>query len=242
MTSEHVQTTLRFIGDWPWWAGCGAALLLGGVSWFLYRRDALPSKWWVRALLPSLRAIAVMMMVLMLSGPVLHHRKIIGQLSRLFLFVDGSQSMGLTDSSMDLGRKILALERLSLLKPGSVPMELPHAGEALAEAQAAADTARLTPGIDTAEWNALVNEFSSKSAQARELFEKGSGEKERVERLTKDLIEPAKALFDRKIQQIDGKDVSWRDVARRRPYSPFPIAIESDPSAPNAAGPDTRCR
>jgi hypothetical protein len=184
--NERVQTTLRFVGDWPWWAGCGAALLLGGVSWFLYRRDALPQKWWVRALLPSLRALAVMMMVLMLSGPVLHHRKIIGQLSRLLLFVDGSQSMGLTDPSMDLGRKILALERLALLKPGSVPMELPHAGEVLAEAQAAADTARLTPGIDTAEWSELVNEFSAKSSDARELFEKGGGEKDRVERLSKD--------------------------------------------------------
>ncbi|HZJ15439.1 MAG TPA: FixH family protein [Chthoniobacteraceae bacterium] len=212
--NERVQTTLRFIGDWPWWAGCGAALLLGGVSWFLYRRDALPQKWWVRALLPSLRALAVMMMVLMLSGPVLHHRKIIGQLSRLLLFVDGSQSMGLTDPSMDLGRKILALERLALLKPGSVPMELPHAGEALAEAQAAADTARLTPGIDTAEWSELVNEFSAKSSAARELFEKGGGEKNRVERLSKDLIEPAKALVAREIKQIEERSRAVQDLAQ----------------------------
>ena len=27
MNSERIQTTLRFAGDWPWWAGIGAALL-----------------------------------------------------------------------------------------------------------------------------------------------------------------------------------------------------------------------
>ncbi len=34
--------------------------------------------WGMRLLLPTLRALAVVMIVLMLSGPVLHHRKIIG--------------------------------------------------------------------------------------------------------------------------------------------------------------------
>ena len=212
--NEHIQTTLRFVGDWPWWAGGGAALVLGSAAWLLYRRDALPEKTWVRTLLPSLRALSVMMMVLMLSGPVLHHRKVIGQLSRLLLFIDGSRSMELTDATMDLGRKIPILERLGLLKPGAVPMELPNAGEALAEAQAAADKVRITPAIDTAEWNALVNEFASKVGEARDFFAKGGGEKERVDRLGKDLLDPAKELVHRQLQQIDDRSRAVQDLTR----------------------------
>lgn len=112
--NEGVQTSLRFVGDWPWWAGLGAALMLGAGAWMLYRRDTRAAGWWLRFLLPLLRALAVAMIVLMLAGPVLHHRRVIGQLSRLLLFVDGSKSMALTDPSMDAGRKILILQRLGL--------------------------------------------------------------------------------------------------------------------------------
>ena len=110
--NSQTSTTLRFIGDWPWWAGVTAALVLGGLSWVLYWRDVRAFAGWVRITLPALRAAAVAMIVLMLSGPVLHHREVIGQLSRLLLFVDGSRSMDLTDSSMEPGRKIRVLERL----------------------------------------------------------------------------------------------------------------------------------
>jgi hypothetical protein len=214
VSSERIQTSLRFAGDWPWWAGCGGALALGLAAWLLYRRDLLPGKWWLRALLPSLRTVSVAMIVLMLSGPVLHHRKVIGQLSHLFLFVDGSRSMDLTDASMDLGRKILILQRLGLLRPDAVQMDLPNAGEALAEAQATAEKARLTPGIDTAEWNALVNEFSAKSAEARDGLTKAGGEKERIDRLTKDLIEPARELVNRELKQIDDRAHAVQDLTK----------------------------
>src|SRR3954467_14060896 len=119
---DHVTTTLRFVGDWPWWAGTGAALLLGAAVWPLYLREVRPLARWVRLGLPALRSVAVMMIVLMLSGPVLHHRRIIGELSRLMLFVDGSQSMGLSDPSMDLGRKLRITQQLGLLREGDVKM------------------------------------------------------------------------------------------------------------------------
>lgn len=212
MNEEHVQTTLRFVGDWPWWAGCGGALLLGAVAWLLYRRDALPARPWIRVLLPTLRALAVMMMVVMLSGPILHHRKVIGQLSRVLLFVDGSRSMDLADPAMDLGRKIPIVERLGLLKFGAVPMELPNAGEALAEAQAAAEKARLTPGIDAAEWNALATEFSTKTDDALASFTKGGGETERVDRFVKDLRDPARELVHRELKQIDDQTRAVQDL------------------------------
>ena len=214
MTSERVQTSLRFVGDWPWWLGCGAALVLGLTAWLLYRRDALPAKWWIRALLPTLRALAIAMIVLMLSGPVLHHRKVIGQLSRLLLFVDGSRSMELTDPSMDVGRKILVLQRLGLLREDAVKMDLPHAGEALAEAQAAAEKARLTPAIESGEWSALVGEFTAKATEARNLLAATAMEKARVEQLSKELVEPTTELARRELKQIDDRARAVQDLAR----------------------------
>ena len=104
MNGEKVQTTLRFVGDWPWWLGLGAALLLGAGACVLYRRDVRTLSTWLRLLLPGLRGVAIAMIVLMLSGPVLHHRKVVGELSALRLFVDGSQSMQLTDPSMSAAR------------------------------------------------------------------------------------------------------------------------------------------
>ena len=103
---------LRFTGDWNVWVGSVLALLLAAAAWMLYRRERFAMRPTLRWLLPLLRSLAVFLIVLMLVGPVLHHRKVIGQLSRLLLFVDGSQSMELTDKGLDLGRKVLILRRM----------------------------------------------------------------------------------------------------------------------------------
>ena len=131
MNAGHVDTVLRFTGDWPWYWAVLAALFLAATVVYLYRRETLPLPWRWRILLPSLRALAVLMIVLMLCGPVLHHRKIIGQLSRLLLFVDGSKSMGLTDASMSTGRKILILQRLGLWRSDVVKMICPRLAKPL---------------------------------------------------------------------------------------------------------------
>ena len=50
------MTTIRFVGDFPLWAGALVALLVGVVAWRYYRREShdLPGRlrWW----LPALRA------------------------------------------------------------------------------------------------------------------------------------------------------------------------------------------
>jgi len=85
--TERIETSLRWVGDWPWWIGVPAALILGAIAWLLYVRDVGPMTWWLRVALPTLRALAVVMIVLMLSGPVLHHRKTIGELAKLWILI-----------------------------------------------------------------------------------------------------------------------------------------------------------
>jgi hypothetical protein len=56
--------------------------------------------------------VVVFLAILMLTGPVLHHRKVVGERGRVLVFVDASQSMKLTDEPMEVSRKLLAARRL----------------------------------------------------------------------------------------------------------------------------------
>lgn len=103
---------LQFVGDWSAGLGIATAVLLAAGVWWLYRADVKNRKPWLRWTLPSLRALAVFLLVLMFTGPVFHSRKVIGQLARLFVFVDTSESMGVTDASMETGRKLLLMQEL----------------------------------------------------------------------------------------------------------------------------------
>ena len=212
--TERVETTLRWVGDWPWWAGIGGALVLGLIAWLLYRRDIAALPWWLRLILPAMRALAVVMIVLMLSGPVLHHRKTIGELARLWVLVDGSASMGLADPSMDLGRKALILQRLGLLAPDAVKLDLPRAAEALANAQAAAQRSLSIAVIDPAQWKKATDEFEKEVSTAHGLIRGTAGNADRLERFRRELIEPTKALRARTLQQIDDRNRAVQDLAR----------------------------
>lgn len=192
MNPERVETSLRFLGDWPWWAGASVALLLGGGAWMLYRRDT--ARGWLRMLLPTLRAAVVALIVIMLSGPVLHHRKIIGQLSQLFLFVDGSKSMELSDPAMEPGRKVLILQRLGLLPEGVVKMELPTAIQALADAQTLAESAGNPPPEE--QRRKLGADFFAKIETARDALIAAQLETPRQTAFQSELVEPARALRD----------------------------------------------
>src|SRR4051812_34249427 len=160
--TEQIETTLRWVGDWPWWIGVPAAALLGIAGFAFYRRDVQAMTWWLRSSLPLIRSASIFMVVVMMSGPVLHHRKTIGQLAKLWIFLDGSQSMSLSDSSMDTGRKILILQRLGMISPDAVKLDLPKAGEALADAQNASERALATAAIESAQWKQLTSEFVSR--------------------------------------------------------------------------------
>jgi hypothetical protein len=214
MMSEQVQTSLRFVGDWPWWGGLGAALVLGITAWLLYRREMSSGRWWLRILLPTLRALAVIMIVLMLSGPVLHHRKVIGQLSRLLLFVDGSKSMGLMDPAMDAGRKILILQRLGMWRSDAVKMDLPQAGEALAAAQTLASKGRDLTSESTEDWRALTHEFEAKINVAKDAMARANFEPDRQNAFVRELGVSARELASREIRQLDDRNRVAQDLAR----------------------------
>ncbi len=214
MTSERVETTLRFVGDWPAWVGITGAVILGGAAWLLYRRDVRLHRRGMRFLLPLLRALAVAMIFLMLSGPVLHHRKTIGELSKLLLFVDSSRSMSLTDSSMSIGRKILILQRMGLLAPDALKMDLPHASEALADAQTISEKAKLATTADDAAVKKSADDFAAKIVAARELIASAGSANDQLDRFGKELGAPSKEIAAREFKKIDDRSRTTQDLVR----------------------------
>ena len=106
-----MDTSLRFLGDLNAWIGALLAVALAAGAWFLYRRETRDRADRLRWLLPTLRALAVFLIVLALTGPVLHHERVIRELGRLFVFIDGSGSMEVADDEMPLGRKAAAMQR-----------------------------------------------------------------------------------------------------------------------------------
>ena len=213
MNAERIQTTLRFVGGWPWWVGLLLSSVLGGAVWFLYRRETQPLRLAARYFLPALRVLAVMLIVLMLCGPILHHRKTIGQLSRLWLFVDGSQSMSLTDASMDAGRKIAILQALGLLRADAVKMDLPHASAALAEAKALAEQGRSLQSAPVDEWKKFVASFATKIAEARGSVG-GAVEPPRADAFTRELADPAREIAARPSERVDDRVRAIGDLVR----------------------------
>jgi hypothetical protein len=123
------MTDLRFLGDWSVWAAVALALVLAVIVWTIYRREVRGQAGSIRWLLPALRAAAVFLIVMMLAGPVLHHRRVIGELARVMVFVDASRSMSVTDEFMDLARKLQLTYSYDMLSRDAVKTN--QAGQAL---------------------------------------------------------------------------------------------------------------
>lgn len=129
------MTTLRFLGDAGLWPSLALALGLSGAVWALYRRDVAGRGPYIRAALPLLRAAAVFLATLMLAGPVLHHRRVVGELLRLRVVLDGSRSMALRDPQMDAGRKLMIANRLGWTDATAIDTGLLRAADRLAAAR-----------------------------------------------------------------------------------------------------------
>ena len=115
------MSALKFSGEWPPLPAFAAALLLALGAFFFYRREIRsiqnPRAQW----LPWLRAGAILLLVLMLSGPVLRHTKSVGTRTKLLVFTDCSQSMAVSDPELDPARKLAAARALRWLPPEGTP-------------------------------------------------------------------------------------------------------------------------
>ncbi|MFI4859766.1 MAG: hypothetical protein ACIAXF_03685 [Phycisphaerales bacterium JB063] len=127
---------LRFAGAWPLWAVVALALVGGLLAWLLYRREL--KRGWMGWLLPTLRALAVMLVLLMLAGPELVHTTGEDHRGQVLVLVDASRSMGVTDEQMPLGEKLLAARRLGLTQLDGFDTGLVEAGQQMDAAAALA--------------------------------------------------------------------------------------------------------
>ena len=99
------MTTLRFVGDLPVWAGITLAIIVAVMSWRYYRRESFDLSRRLRWFLPLLRSTAFAIGILTLLNPVLHHRVVTGELGKVRIYVDASQSMEMGDPHMAIDRK-----------------------------------------------------------------------------------------------------------------------------------------
>ncbi|MDG2131147.1 MAG: hypothetical protein P8K08_24320 [Fuerstiella sp.] len=207
------MTSLRFVGDLSLWLGLLLALLVAVMSWRYYHRESfdLPAR--LKWLLPLLRSVAFFLGVIILTGPVLHHRTIIGELGRVKIYVDASNSMTMCDAHMSTGRKLLTAEQIGWLGDGKVDDTLLYLADDLANARrelveqltVAASRGSL-PANDPAEQEAPMESGSpgqidagvikaAKNALLTSLRELPQGLPETVvQRLSSDVIHPLEDL------------------------------------------------
>ncbi|MFY9254933.1 MAG: hypothetical protein WAO83_15900 [Fuerstiella sp.] len=132
------MTNLKFVGDLPLWIGLLSALLVAGMSWRFYRRESLDLSRNLRWQLPFLRSLAFALGVLVLTQPVLHHRKTIGEPGRVNIYLDASQSMAMLDRHMSIGRKLMIAEQQDWLQPGTLNTASLQSADRIAEFRTAA--------------------------------------------------------------------------------------------------------
>ena len=129
------MTTLRFVGDVPLWLGLLLSLIVCALSWLYYSRESFDLPRRLKWFLPLLRSLAFFLGIMVLTGPVLHHRTIIGELGRVKIYLDASRSMTMHDRHMSVGRKLMIAEQLGWITAGHVDSTLLKAADELADAR-----------------------------------------------------------------------------------------------------------
>ncbi|MCP4506500.1 MAG: VWA domain-containing protein, partial [Fuerstiella sp.] len=145
------MTSLRFVGDLPLWLGLSLALLVAVMAWRYYRRESFDLPHRLRWMLPSLRSLAFFLGIMVLTGPVLHHRQTIGELGQVKIYVDSSRSMALLDRHVSPGRKLLIAEQQGWIADGRVNSELLDQATDLADVRAKTMTGLLKEGLSAAD-------------------------------------------------------------------------------------------
>ncbi|MBG85330.1 MAG: hypothetical protein CMO80_00305 [Verrucomicrobiales bacterium] len=170
MGDQSEVTQIVFAGEWTWWTCGGLGLALGLAAWLIYFNELRRRGGRFRHVLPTLRALAVFWLVMMLAGAVRNRRWSIGEVAQILLFVDGSASMGLTDERMPDSRKML-----SAMQVGGLSANLFDADLQLARArfEAGRDTAaRLRPDIAGLQFHQGVKAYADLAADVFDLLKK----------------------------------------------------------------------
>jgi len=127
------MTSVRFIGDIALWQASLLAAALAALAWWLYWRESRSLQGAARWVLPTLRAAAIVLAILVLCAPVLHHRYREGQPGRLRFLVDASRSMSITDRHLAESDKLAIAQSLGWVA-GAAPQSTEAAGSQTAEA------------------------------------------------------------------------------------------------------------
>lgn len=111
---------VQFVGSVPLLVGLALASLVAAIAWAMYFRGSqrpIGSAGW---LLPFLRAGAVFLAVLLLTGPVWLKRDVIGELGQVNIVLDTSESMGVGDKHLPVEGKLRIAEQLGWLPTGII--------------------------------------------------------------------------------------------------------------------------
>lgn len=95
------MTEFRFLSSYSPAFGLLLMFLAAGLAWWLYYREVYDFQRPYRWLLPSLRAVAIALVVMMLLEPSLRYRYFEGTPTRLQVWVDGTESMSEQDRALD---------------------------------------------------------------------------------------------------------------------------------------------
>ena len=207
------MTELHFIGDWKLAKGLALGLALAVVAWLLYRRELRGRRDFLRWFLPTLRALTVFVVVMTLTGPVLHHRQTLGELARIILLVDGSGSMDVADEQMELPRKMLCAQAMGWLTGAGFDASLKPVAAELARAQNIASAAQLGDA------RTAVDEFRNALRDAVTAWEKvppavWPAAKDKLETFRTDLLQPAARLAATRAANVRKAQAELATLAR----------------------------
>ncbi len=136
------MTELRFVGNMNLAAGIAIALVAAAVAVWIYRVELRADRrGWLRVLLISLRAFAVVLIVIMLTGPVLRHHRVVPEKGQVLVVIDESLSMQFNDRQATFGDKLLVAKSLGWLPTQSIDARLVEAADYLRDAGDAAQAA-----------------------------------------------------------------------------------------------------
>ena len=203
-----MDVSVTFTGDAPLWLGLVLATAGAVGAWVLYRRETRRGRGVSRWLLPLLRATAIFLLAMVLTGPVLSRRRTVERPSRLLVFLDGSASMSVDDRYEATALKLRIARVRGWLSPEALDTSPVETADALAEtAQATAPGRR--PGAPVTVLRQACLDFSDRTAGIHERLV-ASAPADLAGRFRADVVKPADALARRAIEKSNQIEVRGR--------------------------------